>query len=99
MDFCIYDDILGTIQITDNNVLHFKLSKSGQILHVSKTGFPKPSHKFGLSNDVQVFLSFWNRQRNTFHYKGVKHTRKIFSSTADVKSPSVSFRSTELSRL
>ena len=43
-DFCIYDDILDTIQITDKTLLHFKLSKSGQILHVDKTCFPRPGH-------------------------------------------------------
>ena len=42
MDFCIYDDILATILITDKKLLHFKLSKSGQILRVDKTGFPGP---------------------------------------------------------
>ena len=31
MDYCIYDDILDTIQITDKKLLHFKLSKSGHI--------------------------------------------------------------------
>ena len=25
-------------------LLHFKLSKSGQVLHVDKTGFPRPVH-------------------------------------------------------
>ena len=44
MDFCIYDDILDTIQITDKKSLHFKLSKSGQILRVDKTCFPRPGH-------------------------------------------------------
>ena len=44
MDFCIYDDILDTIQITDKKLLHFKLSKSGQILRVDKTCFPRPGH-------------------------------------------------------
>ena len=39
MDFCIYDDIFVAIWITDKKLLHFKLSKSGQILHVDKTGF------------------------------------------------------------
>ena len=39
-----YDEILDTIQITDKKLLHFKLSKSGQILHVDKTCFPRPSH-------------------------------------------------------
>ena len=33
MDFCIYDNILDTIQIIDKKLLHFKLLKSGQILH------------------------------------------------------------------
>ena len=32
MDFFIYDDISDTIWITDKKLLHFKLSKSGQIL-------------------------------------------------------------------
>ena len=40
MDICTYDDILDTIWITDKKLLHFKLSKSGQILRVDKTGFP-----------------------------------------------------------
>ena len=44
MDFCIYDDILDMIQITDKKVLHFKLSKSGQILRVDKICFPRPGH-------------------------------------------------------
>ena len=44
MDFCIYDDILDMIQNTDKNLLHFKLSKSGHILCVDKTCFPRPSH-------------------------------------------------------
>ena len=44
MDFCIYDDIFNIIQITNKKLLHFKLSKSGQILRVDKTCFPRPSH-------------------------------------------------------
>ena len=44
MDFCVYDDILDMIQITDKKLLHFKLLKSGQILRVHKTCFPRPSH-------------------------------------------------------
>ena len=40
----MYDDILDTILITDKMFVHFKLSKSGQILRVDKTGFPRPSH-------------------------------------------------------
>ena len=45
IDFCINDDILDTILITDIKLLHFKLSKSGQILRVDKTGYPRPGHK------------------------------------------------------
>ena len=45
MDFCIYDDILNAIWITDKKLLHFKLSKSGQILCVDKISFPRPGHK------------------------------------------------------
>ena len=44
MEFCIYDDTLDMIQITDRKLLHFKLSKSGQILRVDKTCFPRPGH-------------------------------------------------------
>ena len=44
MDFYIYDDVVDTIHGTDKKLLHFKLSKSGQILHVDKTCFPRPSH-------------------------------------------------------
>ena len=40
----MYDDTLDIIWITDKKLSHFKLSKSGQILHVDKTGFPKPGH-------------------------------------------------------
>ena len=29
---------------TDKKLLHFKLSKSGQIVCVDKTDFPRPSH-------------------------------------------------------
>ena len=43
MDFCIHDDILDMIQITDKKLLCFKLSKSRQILSVDKTCFPRPS--------------------------------------------------------
>ena len=43
MEFCIYDDI-DTILITDKKLLHFKFSKSGQILCIDKTGFPRPGH-------------------------------------------------------
>ena len=39
-----YDDILDTIWITDKKLLHFKLSKSGQILCVDKASFPRLSH-------------------------------------------------------
>ena len=46
LDFCIYDDILDAIQITDQKLLHFKLSKSGQILHVDKTSYPRPGQIF-----------------------------------------------------
>ena len=46
MDLCTYDDILDAIQITNKTLLHFKLSKSGQILRVDKTCFPRPSHNY-----------------------------------------------------
>ena len=44
MDFCIYDDILLMIHVINKKLLHFKLSKSGQILHVDKTCFLRPGH-------------------------------------------------------
>ena len=45
-NYCIYGDILDTIWITDKKLLHFELSKLGQILRVDKIGFPRLSHKF-----------------------------------------------------
>ena len=33
-----------SIQITDKELLHFNLSKSGQNLRIDKTSFPRPSH-------------------------------------------------------
>ena len=44
MDLCIYVNILYAIRITDKKLLHFKLSKSGQILYIDRTCFPRPSH-------------------------------------------------------
>ena len=44
MDFGTYDDIIDTIWIIDKKLLHFKLTKLGQILRVDKTGFPRPGH-------------------------------------------------------
>ena len=49
MDFCIYNDILDTIWITDKSLLHFKFSKSGQILRVDKSSFP--------GSHIYIFLS------------------------------------------
>ena len=50
MDLCMYDDILDTIWITDKTLLHFKLSKSGQILRVNKIGFPGPVTNYAWFN-------------------------------------------------
>ena len=44
MDSCIYVNILDTMRITNKKLLHFKLTKSHQILHVGKTGSPRPSY-------------------------------------------------------
>ena len=44
MDLCIYNEILDMILITDKKLLHFKLSKSGQMLRVDKTCFPRLGH-------------------------------------------------------
>ena len=43
MDVCIYDDIVDIIHTKLKKLLYFKLSKSGEILHVDKTGFPRLS--------------------------------------------------------
>ena len=45
MYFCIHDDILGTIPITNKKLqrLNFQIRSN---LHVDKTGFLKPSHKY-----------------------------------------------------
>ena len=59
MDFCMYDDILDAIWITDKTLLHFKLSKSGQILCVDKTCFPRPGHNYGsiyILQELEVLL-------------------------------------------
>ena len=59
MKLCIYDDIFDAIQITDKKLLHFKLSKSSNILHVDKTCFPRPSHIWCLEdlNKVNVGMN------------------------------------------
>ena len=44
MNFWIYDDIVDITLITDKKLLHFKLSKLRQILHVDKTGFHRLCH-------------------------------------------------------
>ena len=44
VELCIHDDIFNVIHITNRKLLHFKLSKSGNIIRVDKTCFPKPSH-------------------------------------------------------
>ena len=56
MDFCIYDDMLNTIQIIDTKLLHFKLSKSGQILYADKTGFPRPGHRYSYCLLAKSFI-------------------------------------------
>ena len=56
MDFCIYDDIVDTIQITDNKLLHFKLPKSGQILRVDKTCFPRPGHNYSWGH-IRLYIT------------------------------------------
>ena len=40
----MYDDSLDKIQITDNMLSCFKLSKSGHILRADKTDFPRSGH-------------------------------------------------------
>ena len=51
MDLYTYDDTLDAIEITDKKLLHFKLSKSRQILRVDKTCFPRPGH---------IYIKPWN---------------------------------------
>ena len=67
MDFCIYDDILDTIQVTGKTLLHVKLSKSGQILRSDKTCFPRPSHILWLyytNLGLSGFVTLCVRTRN-----------------------------------
>ena len=63
----MYDDILDTIQITEKKLLHFKLSKSGQILRVDKTSFPRPRHIYncGLNQQLLSALCLQNNNNNT----------------------------------
>ena len=57
MDFCIYDDILDTIQITGERLIHFKFSKLGQFFHVDTTYFPcKPICIIDIHNYLDSFL-------------------------------------------
>ena len=46
MVYSYYDKIFVTVLIKEleNKLLHLKVSKLGQILHVDKTGFLRPSH-------------------------------------------------------
>ena len=44
MEFCTSDEIFVKMLIKDKKLLHFKVSKLGQILCVDKTGFLRPSH-------------------------------------------------------
>ena len=62
MDFCISDNILDTIKITDKMLLYFKLSKTGQILHVDKTSFLRFSHiyKFCKLHWIPHCLLYWS---------------------------------------
>ena len=65
VDFCIYDDILDTIQIIDKYLSHFKLSKSSQILHVDKTGFPRPGHILRI---IIVSCHFWKHNSGNYRH-------------------------------
>ena len=66
MEFCIYDDLLDTIQITDKKLLYFKLSKSGQIFRVDKTCFPRPGHNLICNKRPQRVANTISNQ-NYFH--------------------------------
>ena len=55
MDFCIYDDILGVINIIYKMLLHFKLLKSSKILRVDKTCFLRPSQIKNRFHSNQMF--------------------------------------------
>ena len=56
MDFCIHDDIVDTILVTVKKLLHFKLSKSGQILHIDETGFPGPSYVYSCNEVCKSYF-------------------------------------------
>ena len=59
MDFGIFDDILDTIDrlITDNKLLHFKLSQLGQILSLNTGGFLRTISNTGYHSLQSQFLS------------------------------------------
>ena len=80
IDFCTYDDVLDTIQITDKKLLHFKLSKSGQILCVDKTCFPRPGHiLFNFVGVKLVLLPFHLIILKTLHHYHLnRHHSNIF---------------------
>ena len=65
MDFCIHDNVVDTIQITDKKLLHFKLSKSGDILCVDKNIFPRLGHIYK-SNDSLLALKYTPKLTNSF---------------------------------
>ena len=46
IDFCIHNDTYVTIFIENKKLLHFKLSKLGQFLHVHKIGFLRSGNSF-----------------------------------------------------
>ena len=62
MYFCIHDDILHRIWITDKRLLHFRFTKSDQILCVDKIGFSRPGHIITIlcSCTTAAFNSFIN---------------------------------------
>ena len=90
MDFCIYDDILDTIWIANKKLLHFKLSKSGQILHLDKTYFPRPGHIYDLNIDLFMIPVYSEcsirvyRIVNTVHCILIKFMLKLLKNTVQI---------------
>ena len=68
MDLCTYDEILDIIQTTDKKLLQFKVSKSGQILRVDKTCFPRPGHIYRHLKATRTLVDVWQASE-TSHSK------------------------------
>ena len=78
--FYIYDVVLDMIQITDKsyNLLHFKLSKSGQILRIDKTCFLRPGYIYVnlIIKHNKIVYELWHNCSS--HGHNIEHNRQLF---------------------